>query len=115
MFSAIMSLLQLFFNRVYKKVAIVSSAVFVLIAVLVAVWYVSYARQNYLDELKRKVTEFAVVGADQSREMFVDRRRVQWGRGFFETTQFFAGKTTAATVSSTGSDANQCRRGKPKN
>ncbi len=66
------SILKIFFNRVYKKVSIISSAVFIIIAVIVAAGVIFYAQQNYLRDLKRKVTEFAVIGAQQSREMFLD-------------------------------------------
>ena len=66
------SILKIFFNRVYKKVSIISSAVFIMIAVIVAAGVIFYAQQNYLRDLKRKVTEFAVIGAQQSREMFID-------------------------------------------
>ncbi len=66
------SILKIFFNRVYKKVSIISSAVFIIIAVIVAAGVIFYAQQNYLRDLKRKVTEFAVIGAQQSREMFID-------------------------------------------
>lgn len=65
------SILKIFFNRVYKKVSIISSAVFIIIAVVVAVGVIFYAQQNYLRDLKHKVTEFAVIGAQQSREMFI--------------------------------------------
>ena len=66
------SILKIFFNRVYKKVSIISSAVFIIIAVIVAAGVIFYAQQNYLRDLKRKVTEFAVIGAQQSQEMFID-------------------------------------------
>jgi signal transduction histidine kinase len=66
------SILKIFFNRVYKKVAVISSAVFIVIAVIIAAGVIFYAQKNYLNDLKRKVTEFAVIGAQQSREMFID-------------------------------------------
>lgn len=61
---------KILFNRVYKKVAIISSTVFILIAAIVAGAIIHYAQQNYHKDLKRKVTEFALIGAEQSREMF---------------------------------------------
>ena len=66
------NILGFFFNRIYKKVSIISSAVFVLIAGIIATGVIFYARQNYESELKRKVAEFAVVGAEQTREMLVE-------------------------------------------
>ena len=66
------SISSLFLNRVHKKVSIVSSAVFVLIAAMITILFVSSARDRYLADLKRKVTEFALIGADQSREMFLE-------------------------------------------
>ena len=61
-----------FFNRIYKKVSIISSAVFVLIAVIIAAGVIYYARQKYESDLKHKVAEFAVIGAEQTREMFIE-------------------------------------------
>ena len=61
-----------FFNRIYKKVSIISSAVFVLIAVIITAGVIYYARQKYESDLKRKVAEFAIIAAEQSREMFID-------------------------------------------
>ena len=66
---------RVFFDRIYKKVSIISSAVFVLIAVIIATGVIYYARQNYESDLKRKVTEFAVIGAEQTREMFIEAFR----------------------------------------
>lgn len=58
--------------RIYKKVSINSSSVFVLIAGTIATSVIFYARWNYESELKRKVAEFKVVAAEQTREMLVE-------------------------------------------
>jgi signal transduction histidine kinase len=59
-------------NRVYKKVAVVSSTLFVAVAVIATIWGLRYAEQRYEEDLKERVSELAVVGANQSRELLLD-------------------------------------------
>ena len=66
------SIKRIFFNQVYKKVSIISSAVFILIAIIGTTGILFYAQRNYQRDLKRKVTEFALIGAQQSRAMFAE-------------------------------------------
>ncbi len=83
--NTIIRLRRILFNRIYKKVSIVSSAVFIAIAAIVTAGVLSYAQKNYRTDLRRKVTEFAVIGGEQAHAMFNDALRL----GHVTTQQLF--------------------------
>lgn len=64
--------LELLSNRVYKKVAILSSALFVVAAVVATVWVLDYAEARYEEDLEDRVAELAVVGANQTARLYLD-------------------------------------------
>lgn len=59
-------------NRVYKKVTVVSSMVFLAIAAMVTIGVLHYAQQRSLENLKRRVAQMALIGAEQSRGLLED-------------------------------------------
>ncbi|HAA76619.1 TPA: hypothetical protein DCE37_16015 [Candidatus Latescibacteria bacterium] len=60
--------IDLLSNRVYKKVAILSSALFV----VATVWVLEYAEARYEEDLEDRVAELAVVGANQTARLYLD-------------------------------------------
>ena len=69
---AIKGILDSLTNRVYKKVTVVSSMIFLFIAAMVTMGVLYYAQQRSLEDLKRRVAQMALIGAEQSRGLLAD-------------------------------------------